>query len=606
MNGSGHGGPSKGRRWGSDVVADVLRSSGVPYVALNPGASFRGLHDSLVNYLGERGPELLLCLHEEHAVAVAHGYAKVTGSPLAVAVHSNVGLMHASMALFNAWCDRVPVFVIGATGPVDAARRRPWIDWIHTAADQAALVRHFLKWDDQPASPEAAVESLAQAWQVAITPPCGPTYICLDVGMQEDPVVGEVRVPATGEWTRVDVPVASPEVLGRASAALAGAERPVVLAGRVSRDPGDWDQRVRLAETFGARVITDLKAGAAFPTEHPLHVGGPGVFLSAHARQVVADADCVLSLDWIDLAGTLRQAAPAAGSRYVIDASLDHVVHNGWSKDHQGRAPVDVRLPTMPDIAVRQLLDRASPAPPGAGLAAPAGAGDAHPRSEQAAPAGTRDAQPVAGAITLTDLAHALRRAVGDAPTSLVRLPLGWSGDDWPFRGPLDFLGSDGGAGIGSGPGMLVGAALALRGTGRLPVAVLGDGDFLMGVQALWTAARHRIPLLAVVANNRSYFNDELHQERVAHIRGRDPANRWIGQRIDDPAPDLAALARAQGLDGWGPIGVRSDLDAALGRAVSAVRAGRPAVVDVVIEVGYDHAMAANLVRHPDRTQRGD
>ena len=95
--------------FGSDVVADALRALDIPYIALNPGASYRGLHDSLVNYLGNERPQMLLCLHEESAVAIAHGYAKVTGKAMAAAVHSNVGLMHATMAIFNAWCDRMPM-----------------------------------------------------------------------------------------------------------------------------------------------------------------------------------------------------------------------------------------------------------------------------------------------------------------------------------------------------------------------------------------------------------------------------------------------------------------------------------------------------------------
>src|SRR5688572_804656 len=149
--------------FGSDVVADTLRALDIPYVALNPGASYRGLHDSLVNYLGNERPQMLLCLHEESAVAIAHGYAKVTGRAMGAIVHSNVGLMHATMAIFNAWCDRMPVIVLGATGPVDAVKRRPWIDWIHTARDQGALVRGYVKWDDQPASPGAAREALLRA-----------------------------------------------------------------------------------------------------------------------------------------------------------------------------------------------------------------------------------------------------------------------------------------------------------------------------------------------------------------------------------------------------------------------------------------------------------
>src|SRR5262249_33704673 len=153
--------------------------------SLTPGASFRGLHDSLVNFLGNERPQLLLCIHEEHAVAIAHGYAKVTGRPMAVALHSNVGLMHATMAIFNAWCDRVPILLLGAQGPMDAKRRRPWIDWVHTSRDLGSIIRGYTKWDDQPSSIDAAVESITRANIIAQTAPGGPVYVCLDLDLQE-------------------------------------------------------------------------------------------------------------------------------------------------------------------------------------------------------------------------------------------------------------------------------------------------------------------------------------------------------------------------------------------------------------------------------------
>src|SRR6266540_5389079 len=181
-------GPEQKEIWGSDAIAAMLRALDIPYLALTPGASYRGLHDSIVNYLGNRQPQMLLCLHEESAVAIAQGYAKVTGRAMAVAVHSNVGLFHATMAIFNAWCDRMPVVILGATGPVDAMKRRPWIDWIHTARDQGALVRHYTKWDDQPASPGAAREALLRGWWLANAAPQGPVYINLDAEMQEAPL----------------------------------------------------------------------------------------------------------------------------------------------------------------------------------------------------------------------------------------------------------------------------------------------------------------------------------------------------------------------------------------------------------------------------------
>src|SRR5690242_5533371 len=166
--------PEQKALWGSDAIAAMLRALDVPYLALNPGASFRGLHDSLVNYLGNERPQMLLCVHEEVAVSIAHGYAKASGRMMGAVVHSNVGLMHATMAVFNAWCDRVPLLLLGATGPWDAAKRRPWIDWIHTASDQGALVRGYTKWDNQPGSAAAAMEALLRGTQIANTAPRGP------------------------------------------------------------------------------------------------------------------------------------------------------------------------------------------------------------------------------------------------------------------------------------------------------------------------------------------------------------------------------------------------------------------------------------------------
>jgi thiamine pyrophosphate-dependent acetolactate synthase large subunit-like protein len=569
--------------WASDVVADVLRALELPYVCLNPGASFRGLHDSLVNHLGNRDPQMLLCLHEEHAVAIAHGWAKVTGRPLGVVVHANVGLMHATMAIFDAWCDRVPVIVLGATGPVDAARRRPWIDWIHTARDQGALVRHYVKWDDQPASVAAVQEALLRAALIATTPPQGPVYVCLDAALQETKLDARPRPPAMARFRAPAPAEPAPALVRQAAEWLGAAARPVILMGRGSRDEAAWRARVALAERTGATVLTDLKCGAAFPTDHALHGGPPGTFLVPEAAAALRAADVVLSLDWIDLAGAFQQAwrGDEVTAR-VIQVSLDQLVHNGWSMDHQGLPPVDLYLLADPDVAVMRVLE-----------ALPARGPRPAPTSARAAATATAAAptEPAATErITLASLAGALQQAVAGAPVCLIRLPLGWSGELWPFRHPLDYLGSDGGAGVGSGPGMAVGAALALQGRGRLPIAILGDGDYLMGLTALWTAAHARVPLLVVVANNRSYFNDELHQERVARERGRPVENRWIGQRIADPDPDLALLARGQGLIGLGPVEKPGELDGLLAEAVAAVRRGQACVVDVRVAPGYGRA----------------
>ena len=571
--------------WGSDAIADMLRVMDIPYVLLNPGASFRGLHDSIVNHLGNEKPQMVVVLHEEHAVAIAHGYAKVTGKPLIAILHSNVGLMHGSMAIFDAWVDRVPVIVLGATGPVDAAKRRPWIDWIHTAQDQAALVRNFIKWDAQPASVASAQEALLRARQIATTAPQGPVYVCFDAALQESKLAERAVLPDPARYLAPPQARPSDETVMAAADMLSKARRPVILMGRVSRSEQGWAERIQLAETLNAEVLTDLKIGAAFPTDHRLHAAPSGAFLSPAAQAVLREADVVLSLDWLDLSGTLKQAwgDMPVGSK-IIQVSVDHYSHNGWSMDHQGLPPVDLFLLSEPEPAVtllnRHVVPRSTPAPVKRAL----------PPAAAAAP----------GAMTVTTLAATLRSAVGDQKICLMRLPLSWSGEMWDFRHPLDFLGYDGGGGIGSGPGMSIGSSLALKGTDRLPVAVIGDGDYMMGVNALWTAANARIPMLVVVCNNRSFFNDEIHQERVARQRHRPIENRWIGQRISNPPPDLGMMARGQGLTGIGPIEDAVELARVLADALVAVQNGATVVVDVVVQTGYSPAMTAGLTRSAD------
>src|ERR1700722_17227672 len=221
--------PGGNALFGSDVVAEILRALNIPFVALNPWASYRGLHDSLVNHLGNTPPQMLLCLHEEHAVAIAQGWAKVTGTPMAVVVHSTVGLFHATMAIFNAWCGRLPVLVLGATGPVDAAKRRPWIDWIHTAQDQGALVRNYVKWDAQPASPEAALEALLRAAWMADTAPMGTDYVNLDAALQEAPLEHPLAPLDTTRFVPAMTSAAPGAAVTEAVTMLQGAAHPLIL-----------------------------------------------------------------------------------------------------------------------------------------------------------------------------------------------------------------------------------------------------------------------------------------------------------------------------------------------------------------------------------------
>jgi thiamine pyrophosphate-dependent acetolactate synthase large subunit-like protein len=531
--------------WNSDAIVEQLSRLGLRYTALVPGSSYRGVHDSLVNYNGSRGPEMIMCLHEEHCVAIAHGFAKITEYPMVAAVHANVGLMHATMAVYNAFCDRVPVVILGATGPVDAAKRRPWIDWIHTSTDQASLIRPFIKFDDQPSSVDAAITSLIRATAMAAQIPRAPVYVCLDVELQEsllsDPSAR--RFPNTERYLKTIHPPGAPmDDVVRVVAQLEASQRPLFLFGRVDRSKKSWDERVALAERYGALVITDLKQAVAFPTQHKLHACPPGVFISPKTCKVIEQADLIISFDWVDLAGTLKAVGfpNAEPSSHIIHITLDSSLHNGWSQDHFGLPPIDHAIAADVNNVISTLL------------AVPSR--ESTPRCRDPwrlqfddQPNGVEGNHGQDDDIYMSQLAEAVYEVIDSEKTCLVRLPLGWKGRDLRATHPLAYLGGDGGAGLGSGPGQAVGAALALKDTDYLPLAILGDGDYLMGSSALWTAARYRLPLLVIVANNASFFNDEVHQERVAKVRNRPIENKGIGIRIDNPQPDISQNAASLG-----------------------------------------------------------
>jgi thiamine pyrophosphate-dependent acetolactate synthase large subunit-like protein len=559
--------------YGSDVIAETLRSLDIPYVSLNPGSSYRGLHDSLVNYLGNRTPQMILCQHEGTAIAVAHGYAKVMDRAMVAAVHSNVGLMQATMGIYNAWCDRKPMIVLGATGPVDAAKRRS-IDWLHTSRDQGALIRDFIKWDDQPASPAAAREAILRAAWLTNTEPCAPVYLNFDAELQEAPLKEQLPPIDVTRYLNETRTAAPASQIRAAAKLLKAAKNPVIFSGRATRSMDAWNARIALAEMLNARVVTDLNSGASFPTDHPLYAGAPRT-KSADTVGAMKSADVILSLDWPDLVGALKTGGVTNAK--IIHVSIDHTVHNGWSMDHQSRPPVDLYLAGSPEIVLQDLIE------------ALGGAAKKKPMARN--PAAKPEAPPASGPIENEHIARAIRLALGGRPATLAYTPISWGDRWWPALHPLDYTGRSGGGGIGAGPGISVGVALALKGSGRIPVGVCGDGDFIMGNNAVWTAAHYRIPVLFVVANNRSYFNDEVHQERVARVRKRPVENRWIGQRIDDPAIDIAGLARAQGAAGFGPVSTADELARALGEAVGIVENGGVAIIDVRTGTGYlDHA----------------
>jgi len=448
-------------------------------------------------------------------------------------------------------------------------------------------VRNYTKWDDQPASPAAAREALIRATWMANTAPKGPVYVNLDAEMQEAKLAEPLTPIDAARFMPQADPSISGELVADAVAMLRAAKHPVILMGRVSRSIEGWNERIALAETLKARVISDLKIGCGFPTDHPLHAGAPGSnAMVPEAIEALKGADVILALDWVDLGGALRVAfGQETPNAKIISVSADFQVHNGWSMDYEMLPPLDLLLPTTPDRAVPALL----------------AALGVTPRKPAASATKADNYEPSSGPLRVDDLARSLRAAIGTRAVTLTHLPLSWNGATWPFSHPLDYIGSEGGGGIGGGPGVSVGAALALKGSGRLPIAICGDGDFCMGVTAIWTAVHYRIPLLFVVCNNRSFFNDELHQERVARIRNRPPENRWIGQRISDPDIDCAALGRAQGAVGFAPVVKTGDLVPTFEKAIAAVEQGHVAVVDVWVEPGYSAVSTAAMLRGTEK-----
>ena len=370
--------------------------------------------------------------------------------------------------------------------------------------------------------------------------------------------------------------------------AIDGAKFPLILMGRVSRKQEDWNRRVRFAEAIDALVLTSSNDPASFPTTHRLHVAAPCLRPSKAATALIEKADLIISMDWLDLAGIFRLALGKAqtqipADKTILHCSVDNYRINGWSMDHQALPAVDIPIYAEPDQLVLQVLEKIGGEKPSKTKARPELRGLSHWNDRTAAPAlASRRTS-----MTLWEMAMAVRDFAKNRQVTFARLPIGWPGEAYEFDGPLSFLGNDGGGAVGTGPGHTIGAALALKDSGRLTMGVIGDGDYLMGVNALWTAAHFEIPVMIVVADNRSYFNDEMHQERVAELRGRPAENRWIGQRIDDPRIGLVAMARAQGFEAEEPVTTTEALAKALKRGAEIVRRGGRYFIDSVVEPGY-------------------
>lgn len=562
---------------GSDAVVDLLGNLGYRYIAINPGSSFRGLHDSIVNYHGNKDPKILLCLHEEVAIAVAHGYAKGGGGHAAAAIHDLVGLMHASMAVYDAFLDQVPMVILGGSGPRDRFSRRP-IDWIHSADTQAELIRSYVKWDDEPSPSSAFVYSVIRAHQVANSAPYGPTYISLDCALQEEEV-NEESVPSLEiKLFQPDPPIApNSRTIRNAAEMLYNSRLPLIIGGRVGRNAEVTPLLLELVDLLGAAYLDDRNT-VAFPTDHP---GNCNLDPS-----IISEADTILSVDVVDLTSLIKRSKPGyadSGNKVnIIDLSIGDTGAKSWSNSSAITRPRDIHLLSDPIYGLKELIQAIKP------IADP----------KQASQRRTVIARRLAGAKSTQE--HEIKEHWDDRPISQVRLvselwqatkdidwllllrnTRSWPESIWKFTGAGQYLGDSGGGGVGYGPGAMVGGALAAMENGKLGVGIIGDGDFLMASSALWTGVHYGIPMLMVINDNNSFYNDEPHQVRVANRRGRPKENSWIGMRISDPQIDIAGLARSYGCWATGPIDDPSELSSAIKSGLDQALGGKVAVVHV-------------------------
>jgi acetolactate synthase-1/2/3 large subunit len=573
---------------GGDFMVDVFKTLDIEYLSMNCASSFRGLHEAVINHANNVKPEILNCPHEDIAVHMGQGYAKITGKPMAMICHGVVGLQHATMAMYNAWCDRVPVIVMGGN-IVEANKRAPGAEWVHSAIDPAAIVRDYVKWDDQPTSLQHFAESAVRAYKIAMTPPMGPVMLSLDAELQENPLpeIENLRVP---KLAKVIPPQADSGALAETAKLLAAAENPVIVCDRLARTPAGLARLVELAETLQCAVV-DNAGRMNFPSRHPLNQ-------SFRRGTVIPQADAILALEMNDIWGTLnafsdrivRTSRPVTkkGAKIVTLGSRDLYMKSNY-QDFGRYQEVDLAIAGDGEVSLPALTEQVKRLIDEGRKAAYESRGKKYAAArlamiEQAKSDATIgwDASP----ITTARMCAEVYAQIKDEDWSLVGNAIRnmWPHRLWNIAKPYQWNGGSGGAGVGYNLPASIGAALANKPHGRLTVAFGGDGDFMFNPGALWTAAHHQIPILYVVHNNRAYHQEYMYLQAMAARHGRGIEKADIGTTIKDPNVDYATVARGMGAHGEGPIVDPNDLAPALKRAIAAVKRGQPAVVDVVTD----------------------
>jgi len=571
---------------GGDFMTDVVNSLGIEYLAINCASSYRGLHEAILNH-GNNKPEIITCVHEDIAVHMGQGYAKIAGTPIAIACHGTVGLQHATMAIYNAWCDRVPVIVIGGN-IMEADKRMPGADWVHSGVDIGALVRDFTKWDDQPASLQHFAESAVRAYKIATTPPMGPVFLALDAELQENPIPdGEsLHIP---KLAPVVPPQGDAGAIAAAAKMLVEAQNPVIICDRLARTPAGMANLVELAETLQCGVIDNV-GRMNFPSRHPLN--------QSFRRGIISQADVILAIEMNDLWGAVtafsdrivRRSRPITkpGAKIVTLGVRDLYLKSNYQDfgrfqdiDLDIAGDGEASLPALTEAVKRQIDAGRKSAFEARGKKLATLHLAMVEESKSDATIGW-DASP----ITTARMCAEVYAQIKDEDWSLVgtSIRLTWPHRLWDFKKPHQWNGFSGGAGVGYTLPASLGAALANKKHGRFTLAFGGDGDFMFSPGTLWTAAHHRIPMLYIVQNNRAYHQEYMYLVAMAARHGRGVDRADIGTTLTDPNIDFATLARGMGVYGEGPIVDPKDLAGALARAVAVVKRGEPAVVDVVTD----------------------
>jgi len=572
-------------RTGSDFMVDVIKSLGIEYVCANPGSAFRGLHESVINYGGNKDPEFITCCHEESSVAMAHGYAKIEGKPLAVFAHGTVGIQHAAMAIYNAYCDRVPVYLI-AGNILDATKRINAAEWVHSVQDAAAMVRDYLKWDDLPLSLPHFAESAVRAYKIAMTPPMMPVFLVADAELQENPIPDGLALPIP-KLALAAPPQGDSGAVAEAARLLAAAQNPVIIADRAARTPVGLTRLIDLAETLQAPVI-DQMWRMNFPSRHPLNQ-------TQRSRELVCNADVILGLECSDFWNALhsfrdqinRTSLPLTkpGVKLIGITATDLFSKSNYQDSQRFQqvdldiaADAEATLPSLTEAIKRELTSDRKRALQDRGTQFAVAREESLQRARDAA-AYAWDATPISTARLCAELWANIK----DQDWSLVSFTTfvnRWPQRLWSFDKHYQYIGGHGGAGIGYGAPAAVGAALANRKYGRLSVNIQCDGDLMYAPGILWTAAHHRIPLLSVMHNNRAYHQEVMQVQIMAnrHSRGVDRAK--IGTAIEDPTIDFTKLAQSLGVHAEGPITDPKDLGPAIRRGLEVVKRGEPALID--------------------------